>query len=215
MGQHQPQEISMHVATLGLSSSVAGEIQAQLGAVGDRYSHASSWPDIVALLENDRPDLILVERTALAHIELCSLSTLTEPGRWPPLLLVDRAATGLKNGLLVGRHFSQSLPRHYRVGELCIDTYRKRAGIDERWVTLPPIQYRLLLTLAEHPGEVIDCQTLLQMVWGYEATEAEARELVKVHIRQMRRRLGSDAEGRDYIRSVRGFGYMLAPPGEG
>jgi DNA-binding response OmpR family regulator len=54
----------------------------------------------------------------------------------------------------------------------------------------------------------------LRVVWGYEAEESEARELVKVHIRQIRRRLGLDPEKYPYIRSVRGFGYMLAPPDE-
>jgi DNA-binding response OmpR family regulator len=55
---------------------------------------------------------------------------------------------------------------------------------------------------------------LLRLVWGYDAEEAEARELVKVHIRQIRRRLGLNPERHNYIRSVRGFGYMLTLPDE-
>ncbi|MDY7079848.1 MAG: winged helix-turn-helix domain-containing protein [Chloroflexota bacterium] len=38
--------------------------------------------------------------------------------------------------------------------------------------------------------------------------------MVKVHIRQIRRRLGLDPEKHPYIRSVRCFGYVLAPPDE-
>ena len=72
----------------------------------------------------------------------------------------------------------------------------------------------LLLALAERADEVIGCQDLLRLVWGYDAGEIEARELVKVHIRQIRRRLRLDPEERSYIRSVRGFGYVLAPPDE-
>jgi two-component system KDP operon response regulator KdpE len=66
--------------------------------------------------------------------------------------------------------------------------------------------------LAQRTGEVINCKELLRLVWGYDANENEARELVKVHIRQIRRRLGLDPEKHNYIHSVRGFGYMLAPP---
>jgi hypothetical protein len=65
----------------------------------------------------------------------------------------------------------------YQVGELCIDIRKKRAGLGERRVTLPPL-------------------------------------LLKVHIHQIRRRLGLDPEEHPYIRSVLGFGYMLVPPEE-
>jgi len=85
-------------------------------------------------------------------------------------------------------------------------------GLGERWVTLPPLQYRLLLTLAQHAGEVVSYQDLLRAVWGHDGNDNEARELLKVHIRQIRRRLNLDPERQRYIRSVRGFGYMLISP---
>jgi DNA-binding response OmpR family regulator len=121
---------------------------------------------------------------------------------------------GLKSGVTAVQHLPQSPPPYYQVGELRIDTRKRRARIDDRWVHLPPIQYRLLLALAERAGEVVDCQELLKLVWGYDAAEVEARELVKVHIRQIRRRLGLNPEKHHYIHSIRGFGYMLAPPEE-
>ena len=80
---------------------------------------------------------------------------------------------------------------------------------------ITPIQYRLLLALAKRAGEVVNCQELLRLVWGYDAEENEARELVKVHIRQIRRRLGLEPEKHHYIQSIRGFGYMLASPEDG
>ena len=79
---------------------------------------------------------------------------------------------------------------------------------------MPPIQYRLLVALAERTGEVIDCQQLLRLVWGYDIEQAEARALVKVHIRQIRRRLGLDPVEHPDIHSVRGFGHVPAPPDE-
>ncbi len=106
------------------------------------------------------------------------------------------------------------MPLSYQIGELHIDTRKKRAGLGGRWVTLPPIQYRLLLALARRAGEVVSYRELLRAVWGYDGDDTEARELLKEHIRRIRRRLGLDLEERPYIRSVRGFGYMLAPPDE-
>ena len=205
----------MHILVLASTSGVAEEMQVTLGDVADRYTVVAAWSDVISSLDHDHPDLILIERAALTRMELTTLLNLTEPGLWPPLLLVDAPAADARDGIVVTRRLVQAAPQYYQIGELHIDTRRKRARLGERWVTLPPIQYRLLLTLAERAGEVIDCQQLLRLVWGYDdARETEARELVKVHIRQIRRRLGLDPEKHPYIRSVRGFGYVLAPPDE-
>jgi DNA-binding response OmpR family regulator len=204
----------MHILILASTSGVAEEMQSTLGDMADRYTVAAAWSDTISSLEHDRPDLILIERAALTRMELTTLLDLMEPGRWPPLLLADAPAADARDLAIVTQRLVQTAPRYYQIGELCIDTRRKRARLGERWVTLPPIQYRLLLALAERADEVIGCQELLRLVWGYDAGETEARELVKVHIRQIRRRLRLDPEERSYIRSVRGFGYVLAPPDE-
>jgi DNA-binding response OmpR family regulator len=186
-------------------------MQAALGSAADKYTVVASWADVFSLA-GGRPDLILAERTVLARTDLHTLNALMEPGRWPPLLLVDTPSAGGDGGIGIVQRLNQAVPQHYQIGDLQIDTRRRRAKLGEQWVTLPPIQYRLLLALANRAGEVVDCQELLRAVWGYEAGEAEARELVKVHIRQIRRRLGLDPEKHYYIRSVRGFGYMIASP---
>jgi DNA-binding response OmpR family regulator len=204
----------MHILILAPTPSTAEQLQAALGDAADRYTMATTWSEVESLLTKDPPNLILVERAVLTRMDVTTLLSLAQPGRWPPLLLVSAAAAGAKDGIAVVQRLTQAAPHYYEIGDLRIDTRRKRAGLGGRWVALPPIQYRLLLALAKRAGEVIDCQELLRLVWGYDAGEIEARELVKVHIRQIRRRLGLDPEKHYYIRSVRGFGYMLAPPGE-
>ncbi len=204
----------MYILIFASAPGIAEKIQTALGDTAERYAVAATWPDVTSHFEKDCPDLILVERAALTQVELATLLKLAEPDRWPPLLLVDPSAAGARSGIGVAQRLVQPLPQYYQVGDLRIDTHRKRAGLGGRWVTLPPIQYRLLLTLAQRASEVIDCQELLRTVWGYDAGEIEARELVKVHIRQIRRRLGLDLGEHHYIHSVRGFGYVLAPPDE-
>jgi two-component system KDP operon response regulator KdpE len=204
----------MHILILAATSDVANKMQAAVSDVADRCTVVAAWADVFSQLGNDRPDLILVERFVLSQTELSVLSSLAEPGSWPPLLFVDALASGAATGIVVAQRVSQEASYYYQIGDLHIDTRKRRAKLGERWVTLPPIQYRLLLTLAKRAGEVIDYRELLRAVWGYEAEESEARELVKVHIRQIRRRLGLDPEKYHYIRSVRGFGYMLTSPDE-
>jgi len=100
-----------------------------------------------------------------------------------------------------------------QIGELVIDTATKRVTFRGQHVVLPPIQFRLLTYLAKNRGRVVGAQELLKAVWGYEGDETEARELVKVHVRQIRRRLGLEAQHADYVQSVRGFGYLVSAPG--
>jgi hypothetical protein len=205
---------TMHILILAPTLDDAQGVQAIIPDPTTRYSVASTWLDILATLREDSPDAILIERTALARLDSMIMLNLAEPGRWPPLILMDTPTSDLEDGLSITRRFPHVSPLFYRIGELCIDTCRKRAGLGKHWVTLPPIQYRLLLALARRTGEVVTYQELLREVWGYEGEENEARELLKEHIRRIRRRLRMDPERHRYIRAVRGFGYMLTSPEE-
>ena len=204
----------MHVLIFAPTLSTGEEMQAALGDAADRYTIVTIWPDVLASIADVPPDLIVIQRDVLARLEPTTLLNLMEPGRWPTLMLADSPAAAIREGVALVRSLAQKSPSVYRVGDLRIDTRKKRAGLGDSWVTLPPLQYRLLLTLAKKAGEVVGYQDLLREVWGYTGQDNEARELLKVHIRQIRRRLGLDPEEHPYIRSVRGFGYMLAPPEE-
>jgi DNA-binding response OmpR family regulator len=204
----------MHVLVFAPTDSAAEALRSALGDTGDRCTIATTWPDTLCCLEDDRPDLVVIERAALTRMEPTAVLSLAEPGRWPPLILVDTPTAGTRDGLSLTKHLIQASPPSYRIGELHIDTRKKRVGLGERWVTLPPLQYRLLLTLVRRAGEVVSYRELLRAVWGYDGDDNEARELLKVHIRQIRRRLRLDPEEHHYVHSVRGFGYMLAPPEE-
>jgi two-component system KDP operon response regulator KdpE len=131
------------------------------------------------------------------------------------MVLIDDPIAGAQDEIIQAERLIQGLFPLYQVGELTIDTRKKRAKLGERWVTLSPLQYRLLLTLVRQAGAVVSYRDLLQAVWGYDGDDNEARELLKFHVRQIRQRLGLTPEKYPYIRSARGFGYMLAPPGEG
>jgi DNA-binding response OmpR family regulator len=203
----------MHVLIFASTASAVDPLTTKLGGDADRHTVAVSWSEVLSTLNDDSPDLILIERAALARVEPTTLLNLMEPGRWPPLVFVDTLVAGAQDVVEVAKRFSPLSPS-YRVGDLRIDTRKKRVGLGGRWVTLSPLQYRLLLALAKRAGEVVGYQELFKAVWGYDGEDKEARELLKVHVRQIRRRLGLDPKHRPYLRSVRGFGYMLASPDE-
>jgi DNA-binding winged helix-turn-helix (wHTH) protein len=209
-----PNSVDAHIAILALSPGFAASVKDAFSADRHRCTVVVGWPEIVASLTTDRPDLIVVERQALGQVTVLDLAKVAANGPWPPLLITGTEITHIAQALASAGQLGLGEPQYYEVGNLRIDTRRKRATIGERWVALPPIQYRLLLTLARQANEVVTSQELLRIVWGYEASSIEARELVKAHIRQIRRRLGLDPEKHHYIRSVRGFGYLLTSPDE-
>ncbi|MDH7486486.1 MAG: winged helix-turn-helix domain-containing protein [Anaerolineae bacterium] len=102
--------------------------------------------------------------------------------------------------------------RYRQVGNLRIDLARQRVMLEDQWVHLPRIQFHILRYLMEHSGELVSYTELLKAVWGYEGDANEARELLKVHLRQIRRKLG--AEFLPYLQIVRGEGYVLVDPQE-
>jgi DNA-binding response OmpR family regulator len=123
---------------------------------------------------------------------------------------VDRSRVGAALTLL---RSSRRSGEWLRLGDLTIDLARKRAKFRRRkWVQLPPMQYQILVTLAQRPNEVLGFRELLRQVWGYDGSKAEAQELLKAHVRLIRRKMRWNPQTGEYLRSVRGFGYMLSVP---
>jgi DNA-binding response OmpR family regulator len=76
-------------------------------------------------------------------------------------------------------------------------------------VALTPTEFRILSCLARNLGRVVSARQLLQEAQGYPCTEREAQQIVKVHIRHLRRKLVPAEGERPYITNVRSFGYLL------
>jgi DNA-binding response OmpR family regulator len=81
--------------------------------------------------------------------------------------------------------------------------------VDGRTVDLTAREFDVLLYLADHAGEVVTREELLDKVWGMEFPGGT--RTVDVHIAQVRRKLGRPS----LIRTVRGVGYKaLRYPGQ-
>jgi DNA-binding response OmpR family regulator len=98
-----------------------------------------------------------------------------------------------------------------QVGQLRIHAGRMRVTLGDGWIKLPPIQFRILRHLALNINVVVSHHDLASAVWGAETADDETkRDLIKVHIVQLRRTLGSPFK--NYIQAVRGQGYVLVDP---
>jgi DNA-binding response OmpR family regulator len=76
-------------------------------------------------------------------------------------------------------------------------------------VNLTPTELRLLTTLMQRPDEVIGARELVEEVQGYQCDELEARAIIRVHVRRLRKKIEETAEDPRYIINVRGVGYMF------
>jgi two-component system response regulator MtrA len=91
------------------------------------------------------------------------------------------------------------------VGELTMDprSYEvKRAGVR---ISLTPLEFKLLHTLAVKPQQVFSREMLLEQVWGYQY-KADTR-LVNVHVQRLRSKVEEDPENPMFVTTVRGHGY--------
>ena len=93
------------------------------------------------------------------------------------------------------------------IGDLKIDLascHVTRAGT---LVPLTPTEFKLLLALMRHPGEVISAEDLVREVWGPQYKEEIG--FVRRYIWHLRQKLEIDPEHPQYIHNERGFGYRF------
>ena len=76
-----------------------------------------------------------------------------------------------------------------------------------RQVHLTPIEYKLLVCLAENQNTPLSRERLIEEAWGYN-TFLEDERTVDVHIRRLRKTLAK-ANLDQYVQTVRGHGYRF------
>lgn len=90
---------------------------------------------------------------------------------------------------------------------LLINLTRREVRLDGKPVTLKPKEYELLLFLAQHKGQVLSREFILERVWGWNYI-GDSRT-VDVHIRWLREKIERDPGGPTRLVTVRGAGYRF------
>ena len=96
------------------------------------------------------------------------------------------------------------------LGYLSINLQRREVLVDGQEVNLTRTEFEVLRVLAERPGTVLPSGEIMQNVMGVRIPEAEAQDLLKVHIHRLRQKLERDLEKPRFIKTVRGEGYRYA-----
>lgn len=94
------------------------------------------------------------------------------------------------------------------LGPLSILPGKYQIQADKKSVGLTPTEFDLLLHLAANRSRVVSCHELVREVRGYPTEEAEAREVIRPHVSNLRRKLKRLGDF-ELIVNVRGIGYRL------
>jgi two-component system OmpR family response regulator len=102
---------------------------------------------------------------------------------------------------------ASAMPTPIAVGDLEIDLWAKQVRMAGRTVALTATEFRLLASLARHPGRVFTRDELVARAFGpdYEGLD----RTVDAHITNLRKKLEPAQEPR-YVLTVHGLGYRLA-----
>lgn len=96
------------------------------------------------------------------------------------------------------------------LGQLSIKPGRYQVSADKQAASLTPTEFDLLLYLAAHRSRVVTCHELVSEVRGYSSDESEAREVIRPHVSNLRRKLKRLGNYDELVVNVRGIGYRLA-----
>jgi two-component system OmpR family response regulator len=91
-------------------------------------------------------------------------------------------------------------------GPVSLDARAGRVVVDGNPVKLTSHEYRLLAYLMHHTGRVVSRSELVEHL--YDQDFDRDSNTIEVFVGRVRKKLGVDV-----IQTVRGLGYMLAPPG--
>jgi DNA-binding response OmpR family regulator len=206
--------------------AIANAVAVRLRGEGYEVATAADGPSGVRLVEELRPDLVILDimLPGIDGLEVCRLIQRERP---VPIMMLTALET--ENDMLVGlgvgaddymtKPFSpremvarvKALLRRVdrsqysaeeKVGVLDVEldpaTRDVRRGEEE--VHLTPTEFDLLYRLASRPDVVFSREQILADVWGYR--DGFGARTVDSHVAALRRKLGGDV-----IRTVHGVGY--------
>lgn len=90
---------------------------------------------------------------------------------------------------------------------LVINQTRREVTLNEEPLQLKPKEYDLLTFLAQHKGQMLSREFILERVWGWDYI-GDSRT-VDVHVRWLRQKIEADSANPERIITVRGGGYRF------
>jgi len=161
--------------------------------VCNRIKQSSTIP-IIILSARDR------DSDVISGLEIGAEDYITKPFNHREFIL--RVGKILKRLKLIEKQ------KEIKVDNLLINLEKEEVFINDIRIGLTPIEYSLLSCLVSRAGWVISWQALLKDVWGHEDWEG-GREMVKVNIQRLRKKIEPNPHNPEYILNEWGKGYRF------
>ncbi|MFP5105696.1 response regulator transcription factor [Neobacillus sp. C211] len=210
-------------------------LDAYLVREGYEIHSADNGIDALKKVKTLNPDLIILDLMLpdISGEEVCRL--VRKESDVPILMLTAKSAEDDRiNGIVMGaddyltKPFSprevvvrvQAILRRVKKSEkverlefngkrLVIDLIKKEVTVNGDYITLTPIEYKLLTNMAVNPGRVYSRMDLLEKIQDegmyYEGYERS----VDTHIKNLRKKIEMDSRQPDFIVTVFGMGYKF------
>jgi DNA-binding response OmpR family regulator len=169
------------------------------------------------------PDVVVVNAASLRTSGKRICQSLRDKAPKLPILLIldpDREIEKVEADIILSLPFTaQKLVNRIRhllpgdgsddihAGPVCLDVEKRVVHCLEKQTRLTPRLMRLLKTLIDHQGEVIERKVLFSQVWETDYTD-DTRTL-DVHISWLRRAIEVTPEDPKFLKTIRGVGYRL------
>jgi len=125
--------------------------------------------------------------------------------------LMARVKAQLRRARLIreelGKQKAETPQETLSFDNLVINQTRREVILNEAPLQLKPKEYELLLFLAEHRGQMLSREFILERVWGWDYI-GDSRT-VDVHVRWLRQKIEADPAKPERIITVRGGGYRF------
>jgi two-component system, OmpR family, response regulator MtrA len=199
-----------------------------LSSAGYEPAFAADGLSAITAFEESHPDLVLLDimLPGQSGIEVCEQIRATSGV--PIIMLTAKGETedvvrGLEAGAddyVVKPHNGAELLARIKarlrpiddggsiqIGVLSLDPRSFEVKRGDTKISLTPLEFKLLHTLATKPQQVFSREMLLEQVWGYQY-KADTR-LVNVHVQRLRSKVEIDPENPKIVMTVRGHGYRV------
>jgi len=179
-----------------------------------------------------RPDLIVLDVTMPIKDGWKTLKRIREMSPTPVIMLTARSdESDILRGFSIGADdyiskpfsFAQLAARvravlarsggtatsaeQLEAGDLKVDLASRRVTRSGELMQLTPTEFKLLVALMRHPGEVISAEDLVREVWGPQY--ANEIGFVRRYVWHLRQKVELDPENPQYIHNERGYGYRF------
>ena len=188
----------------------------------------SDGAQAVSIFNHEKPDLVLLDVMLPGEDGVSVCKKIRVDSGVPIIMLTARGETeDVVQGLEAGaddyivkpfqpneliarvkarlRPMSETEAKVLNIGPLVLDIEGHEVRRGDKAISLTPLEFKLLYTLASKPNLVFSREMLLDQVWEYDY-KADTR-LVNVHVQRLRAKIEDDPDNPKIVTTVRGIGY--------